>query len=121
MRRIALVLVGMASALGPASAAEEASRVMASVDGPKQGRLGRYRGHEGHPTVRYTARINTGATTFGLVHWADVDKSHAPKVLPLEGMIGLSHPTPQNWYTNGFMRLYVGQEQVGEGRGPSTL
>ena len=29
-------------------------------------------------------------------------------------MIGLSQPTPQNWYAQGFMRLYVGEEQIGE-------
>ena len=70
-------------------------------------------GHVGHPTVRYSARINTGAVTFGLMHWVDVDESHAPKVLPLEGMIGLQRPTPQNWYAQGFMRLYVGKDEVG--------
>jgi len=76
--------------------------------------MGSYRGHEGHPKVSYKATIDTGATRFGLTHWVDTDKSHAPKVLPLEGMIGLPRPASQNWYAGGFMRLYVGKEQVGE-------
>ncbi len=101
-------------ALWQATPAAAAARVVASVQGPMQGMLPRYRGHVGHPTVRYTATLNTGAATFRLLHWVDADQSHAPKVLPLEGLIGLSRPTPQNWYAQGFLRLFVGNEQIGE-------
>ena len=101
-------------ALGQPASVQAAPSVLASVQGPTRVKLGKYRGHVGHPTVRYNATISTGATTFRLAHWVDVDESHAPKVLPLEGLIGLSRPTPQNWYAQGFMRLYVADQQIGE-------
>ncbi|NOZ19899.1 MAG: hypothetical protein GXP25_02290 [Planctomycetes bacterium] len=110
---VASVILAVALCAGPLWA-EEGPRVTANVTGPTEGSLGSYRGHEGHPRVSYKATIDTGATRFGLTHWVDTDKSHAPKVLPLEGMIGLPRPASQNWYANGFMRLYVGDEQVGE-------
>jgi len=113
-RAAALALVAAGLALGREAVPADRARVLANVEGPTAGTLGTYRGHEGHPMVRYNARIDTGATSFRFTHWVDVDKSHAPKVLPLEGLIGLSRPTPQNWYAQGFMRLYVGEEQIGE-------
>lgn len=110
----AIALMLTAAIFGQATLAGDADRVLAGVEGPTQGTLATYRGHVGHRTVRYNADLSTGATTFRLVHWVDVDEAHAPKVLPLEGLIGLSRPTQQNWYASGFIRLYVGDEQIGE-------
>ena len=73
---LALVVAGLI--LGREALPADDARVLASVEGPTAGTLGTYRGHEGHPMVRYAARIDTGATTFRFSHWVDVDKSHAP-------------------------------------------
>ena len=115
MRRLPM-LIGLVTLflVGVTASAQDNARVSAQVTGPTEGTLGSYRGHEGHARVSYKADMDTGATRFTLSHWADVDPSHAPKVLPLEGMIGLSRPAVQNWYANGFLRLYIGKEQVGE-------
>jgi len=93
---------------------ESAPRVTASIAGPTKGRLPDYRHHERHPTVKYAATIRTGAARFHLQQWVDVDPSHQPKVLPLEGMIGMTAPAIANWYGNGFMNIHVGQDYVGD-------
>ncbi|MEA3402373.1 MAG: hypothetical protein U9R79_14140 [Armatimonadota bacterium] len=94
-----------------AVAAEDA--VTVSVSGPTEGHLGAYRNHEGHPTRRYEASLNTGATRYRFNHWVDVHPDHRPKVLPLEGMIGMTAPTGANWYGNGFLNIHLEGEQVG--------
>ncbi|MDD5698526.1 MAG: hypothetical protein PHH77_07900 [Victivallaceae bacterium] len=89
--------------------------VSANVKGPTEaGTWGNRSGHVNHKKISYSATMKTGATVFKFRHWVDADESHAPKVLPLEGMIGLLGAATQNWYANGFLRLYVNGTQVGE-------
>jgi hypothetical protein len=105
-----LGLIVAAIAVGSAAAEE----VTCSVHGPEDSHLGAYRGHQGHPRRSWTAHMRTGTTHFELAHWVDVHPSHAPKVLPLEGMIGLRRPTHANWYANGFLNIRLASgERVG--------
>ncbi len=97
-----------------ATAQDKPADVSVRVGGPEEAKLGAYVGHEGHPIRKYSVLIHTGATKMTLQHWVDVHPSHAPKVLPLEGLIGFPRPAQANWYSNGFLNIFYGNEPVGD-------
>ena len=81
--------------------------------GPEDGKLGPYTGHEYHPIRTRGAILDNGRAKCHFVTWVDVHPSHAPLVLPLEGMIGFTGPAPGNWYGNGFLDIFVAGSLVG--------
>jgi len=115
MRMVEILFVSVTAfcLIGCEAVQKDTGKVTVSVVGPTEGSLGAYRNHEGHPTRAYRALMKNEVTRFEIQQWVDVDASHAPKVLPLEGMIGLTQPAVPNWYGNGFLNIMVGNEMVG--------
>ncbi len=103
-----LVAAMTTASVAPAATGE----VTCEVTGPTEGQLGAYKNHEGHPRRGWQAHMRTGTTHFELKHWVDIHPSHKPRVLPLEGMIGLNRPTHANWYANGFLDIRLGSGEL---------
>lgn len=87
--------------------------VSGSASGPTESELAAYAGHEGHPIRKWSVSLNNGRFRATLQSWVDVHPSHEPRVLPLEGMLGFPEPAHGNWYSNGFLNLWIGDELVG--------
>lgn len=118
MPRLTAALVTWPAVLAAFSAvwgADDAAPLFVTGEayGPEEAKLGAYTGHEDHPIRRRGVILDNGKAKFHLVTWVDVHPSHAPLVLPLEGMIGLTGPAPGNWYGNGFLDIFANGEIVG--------
>jgi len=106
------IVVVLAVVAGAAALAEEGV-VSGYATGPDAGQLGGYASHENHPIRSRGVTFENGRCRTAFITWVDVDPSHAPLVLPLEGMIGFPSPAGGNWYSNGFLDLFVGEQIVG--------
>lgn len=107
---VAVTLAALSDAIGQP---EAKPFVSGTTEGPTESRLANYDKHESHPIRRWTVALNNGRFRASFQSWVDVDASHAPAVIPLEGMIGFPEPAGGNWYSNGFMNLLIGNQLVG--------
>ena len=82
--------------------------------GPLQVRnLGDRPGHENHVMHTRDAMILCGKANYGVRYCACVDKAHGGKVVPLEGYIGMPHPSAANWYHGGFLCVVLNGHDIG--------
>lgn len=71
-------------------------------------------GHEGHQQVNHDILMHNDLIAYQLRYCACVDKAHDPKVVPLEGYIGMPLPASCNWYHSGFLRILLDGEDIGQ-------
>ncbi len=86
---------------------------VAVTDHGIRSRTTRHPGHEGHRAISHDIVMQNDLVTYGVRYCVCVDKSHAPRVAPLEGYIGMPRPTSCNWYHSGFMRIVINGQDIG--------
>ncbi|MBC7289154.1 MAG: hypothetical protein H5T86_14180 [Armatimonadetes bacterium] len=94
-------------------ACQEPTQRVAVTDLGRNTRTTGYPGHESHKGITHDIILDNEIIKYAIRYTVCADQSHAPRVVPLEGYVGMPGPCACNWYHSGFLQIIVNGEDVG--------